>query len=295
LLKIAGYNVDIEDGTPWLREAGKKIDYYKHLLHFVAHGVLFECYPDEDEDEREGVFTRNVVIPAMEKIEKNYGLKPLIITMYPENQNEEEDFFWWSYPPNVNDYLVDYARKNKLSFIELFGNSVEGRIKQSLIEHVENMKDPDAVFEGVMSIPNTLMIEFYKLCPNIYSEETKREIGIDPRSAKIRLAFEIVKIFHGESEAEKSKEYLVRTIPCEIPEIVVIKKEIRLVEFMILLGLATNKSNARHTIAKGKVKSNGKQESDWRRVLTKSDDGTILEVGEFGTAKIIFLPPRNSL
>ncbi len=120
LLEIGGYNIEHRDLTHWFHGFGKPTDfYYPILLHFVAHGVLFENYLTEEENKSEGAFTNNVVLPAMRRIKDKFGLKPLVIRLCPENQSEEEDFYWKCYPPRINEYILNYARENNLPMREL--------------------------------------------------------------------------------------------------------------------------------------------------------------------------------
>jgi hypothetical protein len=115
LLKYSGYEIEIRDNTEWTHKNGKPADwYYFYLLHFVAHGVLFESFSAESDRE----FLDSVVYPTVEKIEKIFGSRPLIVSLYPDpnDQSAEEDFYWWSYPKNVNNYIIEYARKNNLTF-----------------------------------------------------------------------------------------------------------------------------------------------------------------------------------
>lgn len=117
LLEIEGYQIERRDMTDWCRSIGKPADYYyPFLLHTVAHGVFFDN--PFTADERDNVFTNAVVMPAIKKIEERFGLRALIVRLYPdeETQTDEEDFYWWCYPPRVNDYIVEYARKHKLTF-----------------------------------------------------------------------------------------------------------------------------------------------------------------------------------
>lgn len=120
LVAKSGYNVELRDISSWCHSLGKPIDYYvPFLMHFLAHGVLFEFYlMDDEEDEREILFTKEVVLPAIEKIKEEFGIKPLIVQLYPEHQSEEEDFYWWSYPPHLNDILLEYTKKNNIDIIE---------------------------------------------------------------------------------------------------------------------------------------------------------------------------------
>ena len=114
LLEIDGIQLARRDLTDWYRGFGKPGDYYyPYLLHFVAHGVLFENFQTEA-DERENVFTQTVILPNLRKIEDRFGLRPLVVRLYPENQTDDEDFYWWSYPPALNDYIVQYAKEHRL-------------------------------------------------------------------------------------------------------------------------------------------------------------------------------------
>ncbi len=113
LLKMAGYDdVEVSDNTQWFQSIGSAKEYYDYwLLHFVAHGVLFEKF---EGDEHETAFSNTIVVPAIELIKEKTGLAPLVVKLYPEHQDELEGFYWWSYPPHINKYLVDYVRRNNL-------------------------------------------------------------------------------------------------------------------------------------------------------------------------------------
>lgn len=110
LLDVSGYDTQLRDNTEWAHARGKPAEYYyPYLAHFLAHGILFEAYLTDDPDEREVAFTRDVVAPAMERLEKDFQLRPLIVRLFPEQQDAEEDFYWWSYPPQVNEFLRGYV------------------------------------------------------------------------------------------------------------------------------------------------------------------------------------------
>jgi hypothetical protein len=114
LFKICRYGIEMFDNNEWAKNITDAADYYYFmLLNFVAHGILFDVFQTE-EDEGENRFTSEVVLPAIQKVQDKFGLKPLIFRMYPKNQTKEEDFFWWCCPPGVNGYIIDWARKNGL-------------------------------------------------------------------------------------------------------------------------------------------------------------------------------------
>jgi hypothetical protein len=117
LLKISKYNPEIWDKTAWVGRIGKPVDwYYPFFLHTIAHGVIFENVEAYDNDESGIIFTRDITTPAIQKIESKFGLRPLVVRTYPQDQAEEEDFYWWSYPKNINNYIINYAIKYNLPF-----------------------------------------------------------------------------------------------------------------------------------------------------------------------------------
>lgn len=121
LFTIASYqDVDLFDNSTWFKSFSNAADYYYYLLlHFVCHGVLFETFI-LDLDDKEGEFTKSIVLPAIQRIKDKFGVSPLIVQQYPDNQTREEDFFWWCYPKVVNDYLVKYSESKGLVFKKIF-------------------------------------------------------------------------------------------------------------------------------------------------------------------------------
>lgn len=113
--KILKCQIDLRDNSKWFKNIGSAERYYYYfLLHFLAHGVLFDVFQTDEDDEKEDVFTKNVVLPTIKKIKERFKINPLIVRLYPEDQNEEEDFYWWCYPPNINDFIVNYAKENNI-------------------------------------------------------------------------------------------------------------------------------------------------------------------------------------
>lgn len=112
LFNVLNFKVDFLENSRWFHDIGKASDYYYYfLLHFVAHGVLAETFYDEG-GSSEDDFTSNVILPAIDKIRKKFDLSPMLLRSYPSNQSDDEDFYWWNYPPVVNDFILKYAEKN---------------------------------------------------------------------------------------------------------------------------------------------------------------------------------------
>lgn len=81
----------------------------------------------------------------------------------------------------------------------------------SLLDSEENM------FGKIMALHDNLIFKYFNLCTDISVDEEK--IKNNPRDMKIKLAYEIVKIYHGEKNAEKTKEDWIKKFEKkEIPD-----------------------------------------------------------------------------
>lgn len=117
LFEIDNCKLEMYENSAWFHGLYPPSNFYYYLLlHFVAHGVLFETFSLEERERGEAKFIEDVVNPSIEKIKNKFGLKPLVVRSYPENQTDEEDFYWWSYPSNVNDFVIKYSKKNNFIF-----------------------------------------------------------------------------------------------------------------------------------------------------------------------------------
>lgn len=117
----------------------------------------------------------------------------------------------------------------------------------------------------------------------------------NPRDAKVKLAFEITKIYHGEEKAKEAQEYFINTfsnkkIPSQVVEwIVAYDAHQNIIDFMVSASLATSRSDARRKIEQGGVSIDGEKISVGTEILTKDKfNGKILKVGKINFVKIVF-------
>lgn len=108
-------DVKLNDISVWCKKnGGAKEYYYPYFLHFITHGVLFESF-DTEHPEREDSFLKEVFWPSYNKVINKFNLKPLIVRLYPENQDIDEDFFWFTYRNDINNYILNQATTMNLS------------------------------------------------------------------------------------------------------------------------------------------------------------------------------------
>lgn len=91
------------DASDWLRKhGGTAINYYvDFFLFFTSFGVLFENFLATNDSE--GEFTKNIVLPAIEKVIQLTGVRPLIVPIGPMDM--EIDNHWISYHPKTKTFI----------------------------------------------------------------------------------------------------------------------------------------------------------------------------------------------
>lgn len=120
------------------------------------------------------------------------------------------------------------------------------------------------MYGKTMSVADDLIIKYFELATGVSMEEIKeleKELknGANPRDLKMRLAFEIVKMYHNEAEAKSAQENFVNTFakkqtPDEMPEITPSVYDITSV--LTESKICKSKSEVRQMIDQGGVKVN---------------------------------------
>lgn len=177
----------------------------------------------------------------------------------------------------------------------------DGRKMSSSWGNTINLTDlPNEMFGKIMSIPDELMMDYFVHCTRVPMEDLGKiaeEIvtGANPRDAKVRLAKEIVTLYHGAEEAQKAEIYFVETFSKkQIPEVVAeyapaLEGTENVESFIARIGLATSKSDARRKIEQGGVSIDDEKIVVGSRMLSKeSDNGKVMKVGKKDFVRIVF-------
>ncbi|MDO8574701.1 MAG: tyrosine--tRNA ligase [bacterium] len=146
------------------------------------------------------------------------------------------------------------------------------------------------MFGKIMSVPDSLIIKYFRALTQIADDEIgKFELGIksgelNPRDAKVRLAYEIVKMYHGEKKAKEAEEEFERVfrkheLPKNIPLAVIKKGQYNIVDLLVRISLASSKSQARRLVTGGAVKINNKVLNDSKSDINVAS-GMIVQAGK---------------
>lgn len=98
--------ITLTDNTTWLHKMGGKPDFFypRLLAHFICHGVLFENFHTEG---HEMIFNEKITWPAIKKIRKDLGLKPLIVPLV--SIEDERNPYWVWYPGHLEEKVKTLA------------------------------------------------------------------------------------------------------------------------------------------------------------------------------------------
>ena len=170
------------------------------------------------------------------------------------------------------------------------------KMSKSLDNYIGLTEPSDQMFGKLMSIPDTLIAKYLRLCTPLGRDEVERvEAGLEdgslrPDQAKRRLAREIVDLYHEEgagSAAEERFDQVFRShgIPDEVPELPIPASALRdgkvwLPKLLVGTGLAASNGEARRAVQQGGVRLDGDPLTDPEAEFDPSDlRGRVLQVG----------------
>ena len=149
------------------------------------------------------------------------------------------------------------------------------KMSKSLGNYIGIQDPPNEMYGKTMSIPDHLIYTYFELATDVPSSELaniKKQLEdpqVNPRDLKARLAFEIVRLYHGEQAARRAEEEFNRVfrqkeLPEEMPEYVYDPSEgkVWIVRLLSSAGLAPSNAEARRLIKQGAVSIDGQKISD---------------------------------
>jgi tyrosyl-tRNA synthetase len=160
----------------------------------------------------------------------------------------------------------------------LEGISGTERMSKSLGNYVGIDEHPNEMYGKLMSIPDTLIMRYYKLATEVGEEDLKR-IGNslkqgteNPKNIKAGLAREVVKMYHGEAEAKSAHDEFERRFgskrgtldlkDVKTEEVAVDGDRVWIVNLLRDVGLVESGGEARRKIKAGAVRIDGEKVTD---------------------------------
>ncbi len=165
----------------------------------------------------------------------------------------------------------------------LVGTDGIDKMSKSLGNYIGVYEHPREIFGKVMSIPDNIMIDYFRLLTSLPIEEINdieksiKNDKLNPSIAKRRLAGTIIEKLYTKNEALKAEEYFdlifkKKKTPEKIDSYIIYPaelkdKKISLVQLLVGSGLAKSNGEARRLVSQGAVKIGDKKIDDPNMVL----------------------------
>ena len=179
----------------------------------------------------------------------------------------------------------------------LIGTDGSQKMSKSLGNYIGVDEKPNEIYGKVMSIPDSLIIDYLELVTDVPDEEIANyreqmaKQSINPMVIKKRLAEEIVTQFRGAQSALEAEEHFAKVFQRrETPEEVVTLKSSggnknTLTAELAEAGLTKSRSEARRLLAQGAIEIDGKPVTEDLEIA-QIKKGSIIKVGKRRFAKI---------
>lgn len=149
------------------------------------------------------------------------------------------------------------------------------------------------MFGKTMRLPDDLIEKYFINCTRLPLDEIKRLISCnDPRKAKLRLAKELVTLYHGEKKAQEEECFFIETfsnknIDADSLESIEVSSGEIFLDVLVREKLAESKGDARRKILQGGVSLSGEKIMQPEMCFSQEMDGKILRVGKKHFKKVV--------
>lgn len=185
-----------------------------------------------------------------------------------------------------------YGKKEQDIMVLSMLLGTDGRKMSSSWGNVISLLDTkEEMFGKVMSIQDDLILQYFNLCTGISSSEVSNienelKSGANPKDVKIKLAKEIVSIYHGKEAANSAEKNFEETfskggVPEEVLEISV-AGGVALSEILLQNQLVISKSEFRRLVSEGAITN-----TDTGEKISDPDKGVSSGVYKIGKRRFI--------
>jgi tyrosyl-tRNA synthetase len=189
---------------------------------------------------------------------------------------------------------------NLESQVAIFMPLLEGidgkeKMSKSLGNYIGIFEDKNEMYDKVMQIPDGLIVKYFELATDIHPDEIDKikdlliNECINPRDIKMRLAREIVTLYHSQEDALSAEDHFRAVFQRnEIPEDIdnlIIEQNTNIISVIKTAGFASSNGEAKRLILQGGVKVNGTKLENFNDILLKNDD--VIQVGKRNFVRVV--------
>ncbi|HEX7356469.1 MAG TPA: tyrosine--tRNA ligase [Ignavibacteriaceae bacterium] len=180
----------------------------------------------------------------------------------------------------------------------LVGTDGVEKMSKSYDNYIGISDEPSQIYGRTLSIPDSLIYQYFELATNVTNKkltEIKTELSdgkTNPRDIKRELARTLVAMYHDEqaalnAEKEFDNIFINKGLPDDIEEFIIgDKKEINILDLIILVNFAPSKGEARRLVTQGGVSIDNNKIDDVQFIVSVKS-GMILKVGKRKFIKLI--------
>ena len=174
------------------------------------------------------------------------------------------------------------------------GTDGDVKMSKSLGNHIPLLSTPDDMYGKVMSLPDKAMGHYFRLVTRWTPQEINElernmaEGRLHPRDVKMKLAFEIVSIYHNPEAARQAQDTFVRVfqrgdLPVDMPELT-LKAGQTVLDVLVTGKLVSSKSEGRRLLDQNGVRLDGEVLTDPNQPFPKPG---VLQVGKRKYLKVV--------
>lgn len=179
----------------------------------------------------------------------------------------------------------------------LVGTDGQQKMSKSYDNYIGIDEAPNDMYGKALSIPDELIYTYFELLTNVETAQLadiKHKAETDPRNTKHALAFEIVRLYHGEEAAKAARTHFEQAIiNKEIPDDAPVfefeaGKEYRLLDIIAETGFSPSNGETKRMLKQGGISVDDNKISDLNFSLTfEKGSSHSLKVGKrnFGILK----------
>ncbi|MBI4235725.1 tyrosine--tRNA ligase [Candidatus Peregrinibacteria bacterium] len=171
------------------------------------------------------------------------------------------------------------------------------KMSKSLGNYIAIMDSAKEMYGKTMSIPDHIILRYFELATNLPLEEIDKikkalKEGDNPKNAKMRLAREIVALYHSETQAKDAESefeeiFKNKGTPQDIPKLKVSAKKLPIIQIIIESKLVPSTSEIRRLIDGGGVKIDGEKIKSMKQEI-EFDGEKLLQIGKRKFLRIHF-------
>ncbi|WML37331.1 tyrosine--tRNA ligase [Clostridium sp. OS1-26] len=191
----------------------------------------------------------------------------------------------------------EYNQESQIAMFMPILEGIDGKEKmsKSLGNYIGINESAEEIYSKVMQIPDELIIKYFELATDIHPDEIDKIKAMlennedNPRDVKMKLAKEIVILYHGDKAASAAEAHFKSVfqnneIPEDIPSVDIVKGE-NIIDIITKSKLAPSRSEAKRLMLQGGIKVNGEKVSDFENTPLKNKD--IIQVGKRKFVKVL--------